>query len=536
MNSRLHTLSAAVLLLFASLVALPWPAAAAPALKDRVERMASARDAPAAAIYGFYAKRDYRPLWFAGGRLAPHGEALLRALGRAEEHGLHPAMYGMPRLADRIHGATGEDQAELELALTRAYLDFAADVAAGTVDNPRRIGRVFRDSRRPDPAQLLDAIARAGDAAAFLATLPPDTRRYDALKSALAKYREIQRSGGWPIVSPGPVLIRGMRGSRVAMVKRRLLVTGELREVGDAELFDDALVAAVKAFQLRHGLADGGSVGPETVAEMNVSVARRIEQIAINLERRRWLAGHLGERYVYLNIADNDLKVVEKDHTVHVARVIVGKPYQQTPVFSATMTHIEINPYWNVPRSIAVSELLPMIRRNPGYLAANDYLLLRRAGDNSSAADPRSIDWSAISARNFPYAIRQLPGAKNALGTLVFRFPNAHNVYLHDTPSRSLFERERRFFSHGCMRVQHPVRLALLLLGRQDGGAWTEAHINAIIATRVFTVVPLQRPIPVHITYLTAWAERGGTVHFRADVYNRDAALKAALAQATRAR
>ncbi len=499
------------------------------------EHVARGTASPAAeAVRAFYARRDHRPLWYSDERPSRQAVAILAALARAEEHGLDPALYGMPQLEQRVRGASGVAQGEAELALTRAYLAYAADIASGVIDHPRQVGRMFRDAKRTPPEQLLDGIAAAPDAAKYLAALPPDTRRYDALKSALARYRVIERNGGWARIAAGPPLKPGMRGPRVGEIKRRLIVTGELRAPGDAEAYDDALAAAVKAFQHRHGLAEDGNAGLDTIAAMNVPVATRIEQILINLERRRWLAGHLGPRYIYINIADNDLKVVENDHTIHVARIIVGQPYQQTPVFSAMMTQIEINPYWNVPRSIAVNEMLPIIRRNPGYLAANGYTLLTRSGDNASAVNPRSVDWAAVGRGNFPYYIRQFPGANNALGSLLFRLPNPHNVYLHDTPAKRLFDRDARFFSHGCMRVDDPMKLALLLLGGQEG--WTEARINAVIATRTLRVVPLQRPIPVHVTYLTAWAERDGTVHFRRDAYNRDGAVVVAYRAATRAR
>lgn len=292
----------------------------------------------------------------------------------------------------------------------------------------------------------------------------------------------------------------------------------------------------MKSFQRRHGLDEDGNVGADTLAEMNVPVKERIEQIVINLERRRWLAPHLGERYIYVNIADNDLKVVEKDKTIHVARVVVGKPFHETPVFSGTMTYIDVNPYWNVPHSIAINELLPKIRQNPAYLPANDYLLLTRMGDNSSAIDPASVDWSTITPQNFRFSLRQKPGAKNALGTMAFMFPNPHNVFIHDTSSRDLFVREGRFFSHGCMRVQFPMKLAILLLSKQDGGAWTERKLQSTIDTKQQTRVDLKNPIAVHVTYLTAWADPDGTVQFRRDAYKRDFALKKAIQQIATAR
>ena len=529
----LKWLATAACVALASAVPTGGAAALSPdTLRDQVARAGAS---PAAeAIRAFYARRDHRPLWYSDARPSRQALAVLAALARAEEHGLNPALYGMPQLEERVRSAAGAAQAADELALTRAYLDYAADISSGVIDHPRQVGRMFRDARRTPPEQLLDGIAAAPDIAKYLAALPPDTRRYDALKSALARYRRIERSGGWGRIGQGPPLKPGMRGPRVAQIKQRLLATGDLRALGDAEAYDDALAAAVKAFQERHGLAEDGNAGLDTIAAMNVPAAARIEHLLINLERRRWLAGHLGPRYLYINIADNDLKLVENDHTIHVARVIVGQPYQQTPVFSATMTQIEINPYWNVPRSIAINEMLPSIRRNPGYLTANGYTLLTRSGDNTSAVNPHSVDWSQIGRGNFPYYIRQFPGANNALGSLLFRLPNPHNVYLHDTPGKNLFNRDARFFSHGCMRVEGPMKLALLLLGGQEG--WTDARINAVIATRVLRIVPLQRPIPVHVTYLTAWAERDGTVHFRRDAYRRDAAVVAAFRQATRSR
>lgn len=510
-------------------------------LKDKFEPKAQAqRDAKHTAgeralndaIKDFYAKREYKPLWFDGSGLSPQGKALLAALAKSDEHGISPATYGMPKLGERAAKASAKEREDLEIELTIAFLGYAGDIVSGTVSNPRRVGGTFRDAKRPEAKKLLDDAAAAQDMAKFLDELPPDLRRYKQVQRALAKYREIEKKGGWPSVAAGPTLKIGMKNPRVGQVKRRLLVTGELAKIeGDVDTFDGALLLAVKKFQLRHGLIDDGNVGAGTIAEMNVTAKQRVDQIVINLERRRWLAGYLGERYIYVNIADHDLKIVEKGHTVYTSRVVVGRPYHETPVFSATMRYIELNPYWNVPYSIATQELLPVIKKVPGYLQSNDYLLLTRMGDNNSAIDPASVNWSQYGPGNFPFQIRQKPGPRNALGTTMFMFPNPHNVFIHDTPIRSIFNLEDRYFSHGCVRVQNPWNLAIFLLKDQDSGQWTEAKIRKVVETREQTRVNLKEPIAVHITYLTAWADPDGTVHFRKDAYRRDATLRTAMSK-----
>lgn len=539
-QAPLRPLSWATVLSVTAALAIALPAAAQDGnLKDKFEPKAQARrDAKHTAgeralndaIKDFYAKREFKPLWFGDSGLSPHGKALLAALAKSDEHGISPGTYGMPRLGERAAKASGKDREELEIELTIAFLGYAGDIVSGTVSNPRRVGGTFRDAKRPEAKKLLDDAAGAQDMTKLLELLPPDLRRYKSVQQALHKYRELEKKGGWPRVDAGPTLKIGMKNPRVAQVKRRLLVTGELAAMdGDANTFDGALLLAVKKFQLRHGLFDDGNVGAGTIAEMNISAQQRVDQLVINLERRRWLAGYLGERYIYVNIADHDLKIVEKGKTVYTSRVVVGRPYHETPVFSSTMRYVELNPYWNVPYSIATQELLPVIKKVPGYLQSNDYLLLTRMGDNNSAIDPASVNWSQYGPGNFPFQIRQKPGARNALGTTVFMFPNAHNVFIHDTPIRSIFNLEDRYFSHGCVRVQNPWNLAIFLLKDQDNGQWTEAKIRKVVETREQTRVNLKQPIPVHITYLTAWAEQDGTVHFRKDAYKRDATLRTAM-------
>jgi murein L,D-transpeptidase YcbB/YkuD len=319
----------------------------------------------------------------------------------------------------------------------------------------------------------------------------------------------------------------------VALLRDRLRASSDSEEVrlaaaalGGSELYDDQLQAAVTRFQERHGLAPDGRVGPKTLEALNVPIEQRIDQMLLSLERRRWMPDDRGQRYVFVNLADFELKVVDEPKTVLDTRVVVGAPYHRTPVFSAAMTYAEINPYWNVPSSIARNELLPKIKEDPGYLAANNFELLSDWSDSAVAIDPASIDWEGVTPDTLTYRIRQRPGAGNALGHIKFMFPNQFNVYLHDTPARSLFDKVERSFSHGCIRVYQPENFGAVVLA-QDG--WSLDRIDAAIATGERTIVTLAEPLPVHIAYLTAWVNKDGTVHFRNDVYGRDAILADAL-------
>jgi murein L,D-transpeptidase YcbB/YkuD len=245
----------------------------------------------------------------------------------------------------------------------------------------------------------------------------------------------------------------------------------------------------------------------------------------LNLERRRWMDDNLGDYYVFVNVADQQLKVVRNEKTIHTARLVVGKPYARTPVFSETMKYVVLNPYWNVPPAIADKEYLPKLKKDPGFLQRQGIRVLTGSGDNAGEVDPYTVNWSALSRMS--YSLRQDSGAKNALGRVKFMFPNRFNVYLHDTPSKSLFEKDLRVFSHGCMRIENPLDFAALLLADQG---WTRKKIDTAVASGSQRVINLTKPIPVHVTYLTAWVDKDGTVNFRRDVYGRDKQLAAALA------
>lgn len=477
-------------------------------------------------IFTFYEDRDFKPVWTRDTGVKGKGKALLRALQHAREHGLNPEFYNTAEIAERINTANPEELGELDILMSLAFASFATDLSKGRLE-PKKVNRgIYVKPFSAGAVTLIDGAEAADNLEPYINQLASKSPRYHRLKKALAKYREMAAHGEWPKVPKGKALKEGMDDPRVPILKKRLLASGDLKsnENPDSTTYDAALVGAVKAFQQRHGAGDDGVVGPATLKALNVPLSYRIKQMVINLERRRWMKDDLGKRYVFVNLADQILKVVDtlpnREKTIHVARIVVGKTYHKTPIFSDQMEYLVINPYWNVPPSIANKEYLPKLRRDPGYLKRQNIRILSSGGE----INPYSVNWNAIS--RMPYRLRQDTGGKNALGRIKFIFPNQFNVYIHDTPSKSLFNRDTRYFSHGCVRVQHPVNLAATLLKPQG---WSEGRIRKQIASKQRRIVRLKTKIPVHITYLTAWVNKDGQINFRRDVYNRDKNLINAL-------
>ena len=476
-------------------------------------------------IFTYYQDRNFKPLWTRDDGAKAKGRKLLEALRAAGDHGLDPKNYSVEDIAERIDTKNPEVLAELDLLLSDVFADFASDLSIGQV-SPSRINRDLAiTSHGPGTLYLLDGAEDAEDLLPYLKTVTPQTVRYDRLVDGLAKYRKIAAAGGWPAVPPGAVLKPGGEDMRVAVLRQMLTITGDYSGTVSGSVYDEDAVAAVKAFQVRHGRNPDGVIGPSTLKALQVPVEKRIDQIILNLERRRWMADDFGKFYVFVNQADQVLKVVRsqdgKEKTVHTARVVVGKQYHRTPVFSKSMKYVVFNPYWNVPSSIANKEYLPKLKRNPGALASQNIRLISASG---KIVDPYSINWAGV--KRVPYRLRQDTGSRNALGRIKFMFPNKFNVYIHDTPSKSLFAKESRYFSHGCIRVQHPKQLAEVLMSRQG---WSGKRITSQIASAKRRIVKLKNTIPVHITYLTAWANKDGAVNFRDDIYGRDKILAAAL-------
>ena len=494
----------------------------------------------------FYERRLYRPAWSDAGGPTRLADDLVAALRRADLEGLRSEDYHLAGIeavlaavrADDKHGpALAPDRwAELDLLLTDAFLVYGAHLLGGRV-NPETLNPQWvANGRTADIAVVLEAALASGDIPGAIETLVPSQYGYRRLREALAKDREVAAAGGWPALPDGVSLQLGDSGGPVAALRERLRLEGDLgggewegeepAEQQNADRFDAAVERAVKMFQQRHGLAADGVVNAATRAELNVPVDRRVEQLELNLERWRWLPKDLGRRHIIVNIAAYELEVVEADSVVLAMRVVVGRPYNRTPVLSDTMRYIVLNPYWHVPRDIATDELLPKARRSVSYLAQNKLRIFPASGSDAREVDPTTVDWSAVSAARFPFHVRQDPGPRNALGRIKFMFLNKYHVYLHDTPAGSLFAEAQRDFSHGCIRIQRPIDLAVYLL--QDP-LWDRDAILLALDDAVDRSVPLPEPIPIHLLYWTAWAGGDGTIQFRRDIHGRDAPLLKAL-------
>jgi murein L,D-transpeptidase YcbB/YkuD len=441
-------------------------------------------------LLAFYQSRDFAPVWIDD----PEREAgLLHALAGAGEHGLDPVVFDVPAVS----------RAERELMLSDAFLRYATALAQGRARSAQLETDWAFAAPAFDATAALEKAAR-GEAAAVLATLSPGEPAYRQLQDALAQYQRIAAGGGWAALDAGPKLARGAGGASVVALRRRLAAEGYLPADALAGDFDKNVEAAVRRFQLHHGIATDGEVGQATLDALNVAAAARVEQIRANLERWRELPRNWPKTRIEVNVPAATLTALEDGEPKLVMRTIVGAEDHPTPVLTARMNAILFNPPWRIPASIAKKEILPHLRRDPGYLERNHFV---RVGA----------------------ALQQLPGAGNALGRLKFEIPNVYDVYLHDTPGHPLFARVSRHLSHGCVRLENPRLLARYVLADRPG--WGDAEIDQAIAAGETRRVPLTHTRPVYLLYWTAFVGADGSVEFRDDIYDRDQRLSAALAR-----
>ena len=478
------------------------------------------------ALEAYYQTFGGELLWLASSR----ANAIISRLKDAEADGLDSNDYPSKQLATLAATGSSTDKrglAIIELYFSSAFLEYASDLKVGRFLPSKIDPNFFIESRTIDQPSALKDLAQTDSIDRFFDAWQPPSQRYAALRSVLAKYRALAAKGGWRTVPLGESIRPGMTDPRIPAIRARLSITdGASNEVGatQTQLYGNELVEAVKRFQARQGLDADGVIGSTTIVAMNVPIQERINSIILAMERLRWMPENLGQQYLIVNIAGFELRRVNAGKVEERMAVVVGKPYHRTPVFSDRIRFLEFNPYWNVPPDIAVNEELPILRRNPAGLSAQGFEVVR----GNQVTDPSSVDWSNVGPGHFPYQLRQRPGPNNALGRVKFMFPNSHNVYLHDSPAHSLFERTVRAFSHGCIRLSRPLDLAEQVLRVGGVQGWTKDRINNVVASTKTTVVNLREPLPVHITYLTAWAD-DGAANFRQDIYGHDAKLLAAL-------
>ena len=477
------------------------------------------------AIAEWYRTTAYDTLWTGADDAARRG-AFLAAIATAKDHGLPAARYDAAALTRALRGAETEgDRGRVEVEMTRAYLDWARDLTSGALDPKAVDAGIVREINRIDPQVLLARIAK-GDPEVVLAWLEPKSLPYLQLMKAKIGLEAEIAAGGWGETVPVASVAPDDTGPALIVLRDRLVRMGYLRPTASAS-YDRALQAAVTAFQLSHGLTPDGTAGEGTVAEINVGPEERLKAVIVAMERERWMHIDREGKYIWVNLPDFKARIIEGGKTIFETRVVIGKnvPDQRSPEFSDEMEHMVINPSWGVPRSIVVKEYLPLLQQNPNAVGH-----LQVVDGRGRVVDRGSVNFAAYNARNFPFALRQPPSDGNALGKVKFMFPNPYNIYLHDTPSKSLFDKEVRAYSHGCIRVADPFDLAHELLSWQSDNA--EDEFEAALETGRETLVKLKETLPVHLVYFTAYPDAKGRMTYRRDIYGRDAALWDALSAA----
>ncbi len=467
-----------------------------------------------------YERRAFAPTWTRPEQVA----GLIELVEESLQEGLNPDEYHYAAIQQAREALFGDalttmaHRADLDLILTDSVIRVGYHLRFGKV-NPEQLDPDWNLDRAlltDDPVATIQSAIDSNSLTAFRSQLLPRGIFYERLKGALADHRAIDAAGGWPLIDPGPTLRPGASDGRVPGLARRLVISGDLSAAYVAPAgnsYDELLEDGVKSFQERHGLEQDGAVGPATVAALNVPVERRVEQLRANLERTRWVFEDLEDNFIVVNIASFRAYIVRDGDVVWTSRVQVGTPYRKTPIFKSSMKYLVFNPTWTVPPTILRQDILPRVREDPGYLASRNIEVI----DNSGAViDPFDVDWPNL--RGFPYRLVQGPGPANALGRVKFIFPNEHLVFLHDTPSQALFERQGRAFSSGCIRVESPFELASILLGEE----WDRERIDGIIRSEITETVFLQEPLTVMLLYWTTEVDDEGRVFFLPDVYDRD--------------
>ncbi len=453
-------------------------------------------------LIGFYKSRTFTYAWFDQKGLIEQAGNLFNRIENISDEGVTVQLL----YEDEFHKMMDDDSTEIltdkanptvELMLTAQYFFYAKKIWTGLGIKGMKESNWDLPRKKLAYDAFLDSLLEQ-PSSAFMKN-EPVFRQYGLLKTFLKQYRSIEETGKWKPIQPDQKTYRLNDSSKVVTeIREHLFLLGDLASNNQSHLFDAELEMAVKRFQQRYGIKDDGIVGQSMITELNYPLSKRIEQIIVNMERCRWLPVALNNDYIVVNIPDYKFHAFENDSLAWSMNVVVGTVLNKTAIFNGMMDNVVFSPYWNIPASIKNKEILPAIRRNSNYLEKNN------------------MEWNGN-------MIRQKPGPWNALGKVKFLFPNSHSIYLHDTPSKSLFSRDKRAFSHGCIRVEDPKRLAMYVLRRQP--EWTETRIDSAMHAEKELSVKIAKPIPVFIAYFTSWVDREGRLNFRNDIYKRDGRL-----------
>lgn len=443
----------------------------------------------------FYSSRKYAYAWYDGHGLIEQADNLYNHLLHLHDEGLPDTVLYKDSLTAIFDQSSPMMNAENELMLTAQYFAYAQKVWGGLSEKETKAINWFLPRKKLDLPVLLDSLLRDNSVIGQGYII----RQYNLLKNYLTRYRKLQ-SESMPAIEQGnkKTYLKGDSAKAISEIRERLYMYGDLLSNSGSLLFDDDLEKGVKNFQIRLGLAADGSIGPGTLKKLNTSLDEYIRKIVVNMERCRWVPVLLTGDYFIVNIPAYTLAAYGKDSLAFTMNVVVGKAIHKTVIFNGDLKYIVFSPYWNIPPDIMKNEVMPGIRRDPNYLARNN------------------MEWNGKQ-------VRQKPGPKNSLGLVKFLFPNSHNIYLHDSPAKSLFNETTRAFSHGCIRLAEPRKMAIYLL--RNYPEWTEARIDKSMNSGQEQYVTLKDPVPVYIAYLTAWVARDGKLNLRDDIYKRDAQL-----------
>ncbi len=490
-------------------------------LKTKIRTVQAQREP----ILEFYKKSGFKPLWLNAGVPSERSRALLAFAAKTEEEGFDSASFlpfGLSNFTDLPGPAsTPQELAQFDVALTVAALKMALEISGGQFD-PNRLS-LYNDitPERVNASTALNVLAYSPYPDAYLRDLAPKNPAYAAMKSELAKLR----ANGSPVVTPiaeGKTVKLGRADARIIALRERMVALNFLdkSQATDDDLLDTDLSLALKKFQASVQIKQSGQLDAATVKNLNRDDnSKNVQRLIANMERVRWLPKNLGSKYVFVNQAAFEVRVMDRGNQVWRSNVIVGKPYTQTSAFHDEMETVVFNPSWGVPQSIIVNEYLRKLRSDPSYLDRQGFKVVNQQGKVVSS---RSVDWGAY-GNKIPFGVQQPPGRGNALGELKFLFPNKHDIYMHDTPTKNLFAETTRAFSHGCVRVENPREFASVLLG------WDRSRVDAETDGRKSQSVALSKKIPVHITYFTAWPDSTGKMVYFNDIYGRDEAMQRAL-------